>query len=205
MDGASAGSRLAYCGESANNTGHASTARGVTLSRPLLDLDRCIVRLADGDRAAFTPAFEALWPRVRRLCLTLLKHEGDADDAAQQAMEKILTRAVDYDPCRPALPWALAIAAWECRTIARRKQRRREVGADALGTLAAADSLEDVVVKRELVAALGDVLPTLSDHDRAAIEAFWQEAPGAASPLERKRRQRALERLRAAFRRLYEP
>jgi uncharacterized protein (DUF305 family) len=72
-------------------------------------LSQWIAYLADGDRSAFTPVFEALWPRVRAPCLSLLKHPEDAADAAQQAMEKILTRAADYDRSRTAPPWALAM------------------------------------------------------------------------------------------------
>ena len=51
------------------------------------------------------------------LCKSLLKNEADAADAAQEAMQKVFTRAHQYDPTRHALPWALAIAAWECRTV----------------------------------------------------------------------------------------
>src|SRR5438477_4785577 len=90
-------------------------------------LDALLVQLADGDRAAFTEVFRLLWPPVLRLCATLLKNDADAADAAQQALEKVLTRCGDFDRSRPALPWALAIAAWECRTFARKRMRRREI------------------------------------------------------------------------------
>ena len=91
------------------------------------DLNRLMARLADGDRSAFPPVFRELWPRLRALCASLLKHRDDAEDAAQRAMEEGLTRAADYDPERPALAWALSIAAWECRTLARWRQRRAEI------------------------------------------------------------------------------
>lgn len=177
-----------------------------SLGEESLELDRLIARLAEGDRSAFAPAFETLWPRVRALCLSLLKHPEDADDAAQQAMEKILTRASDYDRSRPAVPWALAIAAWECRTILRRAQRRGEVGTDELANVAGGPVAEEEFIRRELTAAAMDVLQGLSDADRATlVGAYWEAARDAASPALRKRRQRALDRLRAAFRRLYEP
>jgi len=169
------------------------------------ELDQLIARLAEGDRGAFTPTFGLLWPRVRALCFSLLKHPQDADDAAQQAMEKILTRASDYDRARPALPWALAIAAWECRTISRRAQRRREVGTDELASVPGGLEVDEEFIRRELTAAAMDVLQELSEADRATlVGAYWEEAQDAASPALRKRRQRAVDRLRAAFRRLYE-
>ncbi|HEX6275868.1 MAG TPA: sigma factor, partial [Polyangiaceae bacterium] len=86
-----------------------------------------MARLAEGDRSAFSPVFTRLWPRTLRFCQSLLKSEADASDAAQEAMQKIFERAGDYDASRPAVPWALAIAAWECRTLQRKRQRRREV------------------------------------------------------------------------------
>jgi DNA-directed RNA polymerase specialized sigma24 family protein len=100
-------------------------------------LDALMARLAEGDRSAFSPVFERLWPPALRLCANMLKNDADAADAAQHAMEKILVRASDYDPSRPALPWALAIASWECRTILRRRFRRREISDDSIQWLAA--------------------------------------------------------------------
>lgn len=176
------------------------------MSQESNELDQLIVRLADGDRSAFAPTFELLWPRIRALCFSFLKHSQDADDAAQQAMEKILTRATDYDRARPALPWTLAIAAWECRTLARRTQRRREVGTAELAGVPDSVVADEEFIRRELTAAAMDALRGLSEQDRATLlGAFWEEAQEATSPALRKRRQRAIERLRAAFKRLYEP
>jgi RNA polymerase sigma-70 factor, ECF subfamily len=205
-DAAFAGPRpLAGRSQSSHTGASLPTRAPANLGQDLQNLDQLIVRLAEGDRSAFTPAFEVLWPRVRALCFSLLKHSHDADDAAQQAMEKILTRALDYDRTRPALPWALAIAAWECRTISRRAQRRREVGTDELDSVPDGAMAEEEFIRRELAVAAMDVLQGLSEADRATlVHAFWEEARDAASPALRKRRQRAIDRLRAAFRRLYE-
>jgi RNA polymerase sigma-70 factor (ECF subfamily) len=173
------------------------------------DLNRLMARLADGDRSAFPSVFRELWPRLRALCGSLLKHREDAEDAAQRAMEKILTRAADYDPERPALAWALSIAAWECRTLARWRQRRAEISSEhvegverAPGAGSAPDA-EEELLRAELERAALSALTELSEADRGAlVAAFWQEAK-AGGATARKRRQRAIERLRLAFRRLY--
>lgn len=163
-----------------------------------------MVRLSDGDRSAFTPAFRLLWPKVRAVCVAILKHSQDADDAAQETMEKILTRASDYDRSRPALPWALAIAAWECRTIQTRRQRRKEVATDVLPDLPAEGASDQDYIRLELVNAVRDVMAELSASDRETlVSTYWEESQQAAAPALRKRRQRAVERLRVAFRRLY--
>jgi RNA polymerase sigma-70 factor, ECF subfamily len=176
---------------------------------PADPLDALMARLADGDRSAFRPVFERLWPPIQRLCGSLLHQEADAADAAQEAMQKILARApADYDRTRPALPWALAIAGWECRTLLRKRLRRREsAGLESAGLESAGPSGGDPereFVQRDLARAALEALGELSESDREALLAsFWEEAASVSGATLRKRRERALERLRSAFRRLY--
>ena len=173
------------------------------------ELDRLMMRLADGDRSVFGDVFRVLWPVVHRLCLGLLRDSADADDGAQQAMIKIMARASDYDPTRAALPWALAIATWECRTILRRRYRARELTGQEQSWWSGAGaedrrSPEEDLDKQELVRAALHALTDLSASDQSALLAsFWEEAGAPKDAAARKRRQRAMERLRAAFKRLY--
>jgi RNA polymerase sigma-70 factor (ECF subfamily) len=194
---------------------------------PRAEIDVWMARLAAGEREAFTHVFEALWPRVFGLCRATLGHDADAADAAQQAMMKLMERAADYDPSRPALPWALAIAAWECRSALRRRTRSREVAssepheasrsadeasAHASRELASVTSSrtfdasdpESELVRRDLVRRALDAMNELSDGDRATLAAtFFDEPTEVAGATLRKRRERAIDRLRAAMRRLY--
>ena len=169
---------------------------------PNAELDSLLAQLADGDRAAFTDVFRLLWRPVLRLCTSMLRNEADAADAAQQALEKILVRCTDYDRKRAALPWALAIAAWECRTLARKRTRRRELPEDNAPELGSGS--EDELTRRELVAAGIAALGELSPEDRDVLVAtFWEEAASVSGATLRKRRERALKRLRDTFKRLY--
>jgi RNA polymerase sigma-70 factor (ECF subfamily) len=172
------------------------------------ELDLLLARLADGDRSAFPQVFARLWPPIRRLCSSLLRNEADAADAAQEALQKILERApADYDRSRAALPWALAIAGWECRTLLRKRQRRREVPEQERPESAL--DPEQSFVQQDLDRAALEALGSLSEPDRQTLIAtFWAEAAAApdaapAAATVRKRRQRALARLRDTFRRLY--
>ena len=169
------------------------------------DLNALMARLADGDRTAFTPVFRALWPKVYRLCQHLLRRTADAEDAAQQAMEKILSRAPEYDVSRPALPWALGIAGWECRTSSTRQMRRRELSDEAAPDAQdARPGADDALVERDLIAAAMAALGTLSPNDQESLLAtYFDRATSVGGSTLRKRRERALERLRVAFRRLY--
>lgn len=171
------------------------------MSREASELDALMARLADGDRAVFASVFELLWGPVLQLCSTLLQNQADASDAAQEAMHKILERCSDYDKGRPALPWALAIAGWECRTIRRKRQRRREVEPEQQRS---GSPLQEELIQRDLAAAALTALGELSPADRETLLAtFWDEAASVAGATLRKRRERALERLRKTFRRLY--
>lgn len=171
---------------------------------PRTEIDVWMARLAAGEREAFTHVFEALWPRVFGLCRATLGHDADAADAAQQAMMKLMERASDYDPSRPALPWALAIAAWECRSALRRRTRSREAEPADDASAAQASDPESELVRRDLVRRALDAMNELSDGDRATLAAtFFDEPTEVAGATLRKRRERAIDRLRAAMRRLY--
>lgn len=171
------------------------------MSREASSLDALMARLADGDRAVFASVFEELWGPVHRLCTSLLQNEADAADAAQEAMQKILERCSDYDKTRPALPWALAIAGWECRTLRRKRLRRREVEPELQR---GGEHPHEELIQRDLTAAALAALGELSPSDRETLLAtFWDETASVAGATLRKRRERALERLRKTFRRLY--
>lgn len=166
-------------------------------------LDDLVARLADGDRTAFDPVFRLLWPKSLRLCQSMLKNDADAADAAQQALTKVLERASGYDRTRAALPWALAIVAWECRTILRKKSRRKEVAED-MAPEAASEGGDAAFEQHELIQKALEVLGGLSEPDRATLIATFQDAAGSVEGATfRKRRERALKRLRAAFRSIY--
>jgi RNA polymerase sigma-70 factor (ECF subfamily) len=167
------------------------------------ELDTLLAKLSSGDRAAFARVFELLWPPVLKFCEGVLKNNADAADAAQEAMYKILERASDYDKARPAMPWALAIAGWECRTIMRKHTRRRESN-DPIDDVMAIDNPQEQLISRKLTAAAHTALGTLSESDQEVLIAtFWDKAASVSGATLRKRRERALDRLRKAFRRLY--
>jgi len=166
-------------------------------------LDTMMARLADGERAVFARVFKLLWVPIHRLCTNLLRNEADAADAAQEAMQKILERASDYDRRRPAMPWAMAIAGWECRTLMRKRGRRREAAEDDAGERAGSSAEEEFVQSNLTKAALA-ALGELSAADRETLVAtFWDEAASVSGATLRKRRERAIDRLRNTFRRLY--
>lgn len=159
-----------------------------------------LAALADGDRSAFAPLYAALWPRVRAFCRRALDHESDGDDAAQESLVKIFERASEFDRDRDALSWALGIAAWQCRTVRQRRRRRGEVELAEEPPGGSAPDHEE----RRLEAAAIEVLGQLRPGDVRVILAAIQDdeslRDGAAPATFRKRLERALERLRLAWR-----
>lgn len=166
------------------------------------ELRRLMGRLADGDRTAFGRAFALLWPRLRAFAVRWAG-PADGEDAAQAALLKVFSRASDYDPERDALVWALGIAAWECRTLRRRRERRREQPALsvelALAEAPAQATPEDELIDRDLRAAAAEVLGTLRPLDIETLTAAAAERAGRGATF-RKRLERALARFRLAWR-----
>jgi RNA polymerase sigma-70 factor (ECF subfamily) len=163
-------------------------------------------RLADGDRSAFTVVMTELWPVVLAFVRKTVHEAADAEDVAQEVFVKVASRIADYDRSRDGLTWVYAIAAFEVRTHLRRLQRRKEVPplaedpepADPMPS--PIDLMIDEEISRTLVGALGE----LSDADRALLGIGERSAdPGLAGTAIRKRRQRALGRLRTVWSKLY--
>jgi RNA polymerase sigma-70 factor (ECF subfamily) len=157
-------------------------------------------RLADGDRTAFGPVFALLWPQVRAFAARLVG-PADGEDAAQAALLKIFSRTSEYDRERDALPWALGIAAWECRTLRRRRERRREQSDPAPERTAdGALSPEEAVLGRELRAAAEEVLGTMRPIDVETIISIATGQRAVHGATFRKRLERALARFKLAWR-----
>lgn len=162
-------------------------------------LQHCMTRLADGDRAAFHSVFAITWPLSQRFASRFLSN-SDADEAAQEALLKVFLRASEFDPSREALPWILGIIAYECRSLKRRDSRRQAQLANAEPLRPESPTPESLIMLHELEHALREVLGTLSPVDHETILAVIEESEGRGGATFRKRLQRALARLRDAWR-----
>ncbi len=163
-------------------------------------LQQDLTALARGERAAFDAVFRRLWPLLRGFAGRCLP-AGEAEDAAQEALLRVFSRASEFDARRDALSWVLGVAAWQIRTHRARSRRRREEGLEAAPEPAdIAPSPEAAALARDLEAALETALRQLAPSDAATLLAFARgqrpEVPGATF---RKRVQRALGRLRTRW------
>ena len=167
------------------------------------DLQRIMTRLADGDRSAFHPAFEALWPILRRFMGRHLS-PPEAEDAAQEALLKIFRQVSRFDSSRSAMAWVIGVAGFEIRTARRRQHRRREAPDGEKALLTHADpsqNPEEAAVLRDLEDTVREALGDLSPEDAETLRLYSQgRRPTVAAGTFRKRVQRALARVRNNWR-----
>jgi RNA polymerase sigma factor (sigma-70 family) len=167
------------------------------------DLNVLIRRFADGDRTAFQPLFGRLWPVLVAFTGRTLPTSADAEDAAQQAVIKVFSRIVDYDRTRDGLSWVLTMAAFEVMTIRKQRHRRREQAAVPVELADSGASQEEAMMREQLRAAVREAAGELSPHDQDALAHMFGDTAPPSGETARKRRTRAVERLRAVWRRVH--
>jgi RNA polymerase sigma factor (sigma-70 family) len=162
-----------------------------------------MVRFADGDRGAFREVFDALWPVLLAFATRSLPSHADAEDAAQRAILKLFARIVDLDRSRDGVAWAITIAAFEVLTLRRQRQRRREAPTPVEGDLADhRPSAIEQLLDQELRASLQQLIAGMSGRDREALSALLLGVK-TVDEAARKRRFRAVERLRSMWRKAH--
>ena len=111
----------------------------------------------------------------------------------------MFSRAAEFDPRRDALSWAIAIAAYECRTFRKVRNRRREQGIAGVSEPIDWRTPEDAAVDQDLVAAATEVLGALRVQDAETLLAAARGERDASATF-RKRLERAIARFRNEWR-----
>lgn len=164
------------------------------------------MRLADGDRRAFDVLLDELWPVLLSFAARGVGPGADAEDVAQEVFYRICARSADFDRTRDGVSWAFGIASYEILTHRKRMKRRREVHDETAlgGQVDRAASQEAALEEAELARALEQAVGALTDEDREALGlAPGMSGAGPATPFARKRKQRALDRLRELWRSIH--
>lgn len=162
------------------------------------ELNRWMERLAQGERSAFDPLFRELYPRALRFARVRLGPEPAAD-AAQSALERVFSRASEFNAGSPVLPWFYAVLANEVRAVARSNKARPADAEAALAAFGASpDDPERLLVEQELHRALEQAIASLDAPSAEAIGALLGRSarPDIGALAFRKRVSRAYARLR---------
>lgn len=134
-----------------------------------------------GDRDAINDLVLTYQQPVFNLCYRMLGERRDAEDAAQDALIKMVTKLHTYDVTRPFKPWVLRIASNEC--IDRIRRRKPEVSLDGMGEDGAwewqagkSPNPEAELLHDERHAKIHALLETLAPVDRNVVALFyWEE------------------------------
>jgi DNA-directed RNA polymerase specialized sigma24 family protein len=119
-------------------------------------------------------------------------------------MLKVFSRIVDFDRSRDGLSWALGIAGFEVMTVRKQRSRRQETGPAVLADVADdGGGVEEQVIAEELRSAVVALVGDLSERDQAALAHAFRGEPPPTDERSRKQKLRALERLRAAWRKVH--
>lgn len=167
-------------------------------------IHEAMVRLSDGDRTAFDVLLDELWPVVLSFAERGVGRGMDAEDVAQEAFYKVCARIADFDRDRDAVSWVFGIASYEIMSLRRKQKRRRELFDEALVAeqLDGAALQEEQLIARELTLAFQEAVGVLTEEDRLALGLVAGTANADGATL-RKRKQRALDRLRGIWRQIY--
>jgi RNA polymerase sigma factor (sigma-70 family) len=162
------------------------------------EVHQAMVRFSDGDRDAFRAVFDGLWPALLSFARGMGLSEPDAEDAAQKALLRVFDQIADLDPGRDGVAWALTLTAYEVLTIRKQRSRRREAAGEALAAIRdeRADP-EALTLQVELHRRVHEAVGALEERDRAALALVLADAEPSLGETARKRRYRAIERLRA--------
>jgi RNA polymerase sigma factor (sigma-70 family) len=116
-------------------------------------------RCLRGDAGAIRTLVDRLQADVYGLCLRLLRHRHDAEDATQEVFLRVFRSLRRWDPTRPLKPWVIGITVNRCRTLLTQRGRRPEL-ADYLQDVAPGRPADDSAeLLHEIEAALGDLRP----------------------------------------------
>ena len=124
------------------------------------------VRAQDGDRAALTALVERHEPRVRRLAGYLLNDPQDAEDAAQEALAKVLTRIDQFRGEARFATWLYSLVTNTCRDLGERQRRRQHQALETAPEVASTLGPHDLACQREQRAELARELEGLSSDQR---------------------------------------
>lgn len=92
------------------------------------DLRAIIGRCLAGEETARRELVEHFQGAVYGLCLRMLGHAQDAEDAAQETFIRAFRSLKSYDVQREFRPWLLAIAGNRCRTMLAARRGARQAG-----------------------------------------------------------------------------
>lgn len=128
-------------------------------------------RLRDRDPSAMGALVSLYYDRVFSVCMSILRHRQDAEDATQETFSRFAKYFDKWDTRRPLEPWLITIAGNRCRTQLARKR-------PFVSLTPAEEPSSSPVVQDQATEALREevslVLERLPPRQRQAFEMFHE-------------------------------
>lgn len=136
-----------------------------------ISVDRVVAGAITGDADAVESLLRTHHPSVFRICYRMMGNREDAQDAAQEALVRMLQNLGAFDTSRPFMPWLYSITLNVCRDQLRRRKRHQAqpLDAESADTLANAVDVRDQIAANDELAQMEAALQLLLPKERAAI------------------------------------
>ena len=129
-------------------------------------MERCIARLANGDAAAMEPLYNIANAAVYAFALSMLKNRHDAEDLVSDVFLKAYEKYPTFDADRASVStWLYTIT----RNTVIDYFRTHRPGVELPEDLPDAAGIDDGLLQRESLQALGEALNRLDERLRALI------------------------------------
>lgn len=143
--------------------------------------DELVLRLREGDEAAFVALVHEYQPRLLRLANTVVFNPAVAEEVVQDTWMAVYTGVDRFEGRSTLKTWLFHILIRRARSVVGREHRSAPVRDDELERLVGAsgarssspvawsDEVEDRVVAEHLAARIHDLLPVLPPLQRQAL------------------------------------
>ena len=125
------------------------------------------------DQTAFNKLVGRHQPLVFRVCLRILGHRQDAEDATQETFSRVAKYLHRWDSRRPLEPWLVAIAGNRCRTLLASKRPFQSLTAASEPVSSEGMSQREAELLRE---ELHLALMRVPESHRRAFRLFHEES-----------------------------
>ncbi|HEV8059465.1 MAG TPA: RNA polymerase sigma factor [Gemmataceae bacterium] len=133
-----------------------------------------VQRCLRGDPRAIKDLVERFQADVYGLCVRILHHHQDAEDATQEIFVRIFRSLARWDAARTLRPWIMGITLNRCRTWLTQRARRLKTTSFRLEDVARPPDEPAHELVREIEAAVSDLRP---DY-RSVFLLFHQHGQG---------------------------
>lgn len=140
---------------------------------PLPSVDQLLLRVAAGDRSAFTDLYDSVAPLVVGIARKVVRDPSRAEEIAHDALVDVWRRAPRFDPSRgSATGWIGTITRRRAIDVVRAEQasRNRELKVTESAPPPLADPVADIVTRADEHARVRAALNGLTDLEREAID-----------------------------------